>query len=534
MALSQNNRTTDRHIDISNPSHLTSCEIILKAINSTYTPLSSRKYLSLFKKAITCTIAAVAIYFLYFHAMDKRGLIGPDEPRYASVAREMIESDDWITPRLGAKAWFEKPVLLYWLGAVSAKLGVNDDRMTRLPVSLISIAFMFFFYRYTRRQFGPLEAQYALLILGTSIGWIAFSQIGTFDLPLSASLSAALLILMPWVQKSDVSTRKALPWFGALLGVSVLAKGLVGPAVGALTLLSVCRDRGFSSVIRDLIQLRVWLPFVAVAAPWYLFCYIENGNPFLEDFFWQHHFQRFTNDSLQHAQPFWFFIPVLALGFLPWTSFVVTRSIISFQNDARIRFLFMWCLSTLLLFSFSINKLPGYILPMFPPLAILAGLQLSRPRLRLGAFAIAGLSLMLVPIAEDVLPRALSHGLFAAWPPDTIAWSRVIGVSLATIMVLWAANSGKRTMAVQLLAAIAVVNISYLQIKTFPVIDGEAGVRPLWLSTEPHQSETCIGEVRRHVVYGLDYYSDHKLPRCIETPRPYHITGDPAQLTQPN
>ena len=112
--------------------------------------------------------------------MDKRGLIGPDEPRYASVAREMIESDDWVTPRLGAKAWFEKPVLLYWLGAVSAKLGVNDDRMTRLPVSLISIAFMFFFYRYTRRQFGPLEAQYALLILGTSIGWIAVSQIATF------------------------------------------------------------------------------------------------------------------------------------------------------------------------------------------------------------------------------------------------------------------------------------------------------------------------------------------------------------------
>ena len=68
--------------------------------------------------------------------MDKRGLIGPDEPRYASVAREMIESDDWVTPRLGAKAGFEKPVLLYWLGAVSAKLGVNDDRMTRLPVSL--------------------------------------------------------------------------------------------------------------------------------------------------------------------------------------------------------------------------------------------------------------------------------------------------------------------------------------------------------------------------------------------------------------
>ena len=465
--------------------------------------------------------------------MGERGLVGPDEPRYASIAREMAVSGDWVTPRLGSEPWFEKPALLYWLGAISAKLGVDDDRATRLPVALISAAFLLFFHRHIKRQFGSPSAGYALVVLGTSVGWSSFSQIGTFDLPLAVSLSAAMLVLMPWAEKSDISTRRTLPWFGALLGVSMLAKGLVGPAIAVLTLLAVCRERGFTSVTRDLTKPRVWLPFVAIAVPWYLFCYIENGGFFLEDFFWRHHFQRFADNSLQHVQPFWFFVPVLTLGFLPWTPLVFVWPTTALRTDARVRFLLAWCLSTFLLFSLSTNKLPGYILPMFPPMAILAGLQLAGSRSKLGAFAIAALSLTLFPVADALLPRALSHGLFAAWPPNAVSGSHLTGVGLAIIVVLWAARSGRQKMAIQLLAVTAIVNLSYLQISTFSAIDREAGVRSLWLSAAPHQSEICVGDVRRHVIYGLDYYSVHQLPRCNEVPRPFHITGDPPQLSKP-
>ena len=478
-------------------------------------------------------MASTAAYLLYFHAMEKRGLVGPDEPRYASIAREMVESGDWVTPRLGAEPWFEKPVLLYWLGALSAASGIEDDRATRLPVALVSAAFLIFFYRLARRRFGSPSAEYAVLILGTSVGWTAFSQIGVFDLPLAASLSAALLVLLPWVEKSDPSTRRALPWFGALLGCSVLAKGLVGPAVAALALLSVGRDRGFGAVLRDLAPPRVWLPFLAVSAPWYLLCSARHGAAFFNEFVLRHHFQRFTDDTLQHVQPFWFFVPVLALGFLPWTPLAFARPAALLRGDPRVRFLLAWCLAAFLLFSLSRNKLPGYVLPMFPPLALLAALQLSGPRSRRGVLAAAAMTLTLLPLAEAVLPRALSHGLFSAWPPENMVWGRAAGALLAAAVIAWAAASGRRSMAVWALGLAMTVNLSWLQINSFSAIDREAGVRLLWRRIEPRLTETCIGGVRRHVAYGLDYYSSFRLPRCLESPRPYRIAGDPPRLIGP-
>ncbi len=487
----------------------------------------------LIRKTATIAAAVAAVYLLYFHAMGERGLVGPDEPRYASIAREMAASGDWVTPRLGGEPWFEKPAMLYWLGAVSITFGVEDDRATRFPVALISVVFLFFFHRVARRRFGSPAAEYAVLILGTSVGWAAFSQIGVFDLPLAASLAAALLVLLPWVEKSDPSTRRALPWFGTLLGVSVLAKGLVGPALAALALLPVCRDHGFGSVARDLARPRFWLPFLAIAAPWYALCYAQNGAVFLEEFVQRHHFERFTDGTLQHVQPFWFFVPVLALGFLPWTPLAFGRPSAALRGDPRVRFLVAWVLTTFLLFSISTNKLPGYVLPLFPPLAILAALQLGDRRPRRGALVAAALSLALLPLAEAVLPRALSHGLFSAWPPQEIAWARVAGPVFAAVAIAWAAGAGRRSTAVWLLGIIAVINLSYLQINTFPAIDREAGSRSLWRAIEPYQSETCIGDVRRHVVYGLDYYSAHQLPPCDETPRPYRVTGDPARLLGP-
>ena len=484
----------------------------------------------LVRKTAIAAAAVAAVYLLYFHAIGERGLVGPDEPRYASIAREMVESGDWVTPRLWDEPWFEKPALLYWLGALSLSVGIEGDHAIRVPGALISIGFLVFLHRVTQRRFGSPAAEYAVLILGTSVGWAAFSQIGVFDLPLAASLSAALLVLLPWVEKSNPTTRRLLPWFGALLGVSVLAKGLVGPALAALTLLPVCRDRGLGTVAHDLARPRTWVPFLAVAAPWYVLCYAQNGAVFLHEFVWRHQFERFTDGTLQHVQPFWFFVPVLALGFLPWTPLAFGRPAASLRGDPRVRFLVAWCVATFLLFSASTNKLPGYVLPMFPPLAILAALQLGDRRPRRGVLVAAVLSLALLPAAEALLPRALSHGLFSAWPPEDIAWGRVTGLVLAAVAIAWAAGAGRRSTAVLLLGVSAVINLSYLQINTFPAIDREAGTRPLWRLIEPRQSETCIGNVRRHVVYGLDYYSAHGLPRCAETPRPYHVTGDPARL----
>ena len=478
-------------------------------------------------------LLAVGAFLLFFQGMVGRGLVGPDEPRYASIAREMQESGDWVTPRLDGEPWFEKPALLYWLGAASGALGLGDDRATRWPVALISVIFLGFFFCQVSRQFGSPAAGCSTLILATSAGWATYSQVGIFDLPLAASVGAALLVLLPWVERSDEKTRKALPWFGLLLGISVLAKGLVGPAIAALALLSVCVQRGLRPVLRDLFRPRVLLPFVAVVLPWYTLCYAANGNVFVEEFFWRHHVERFTSDSIEHGKPFWYFLAVLPAGLLPWTPLLALTPDSEQRHDPRMQFLLTWILTTLLLFSVSRNKLPSYVLPLFPALAIWMSVSLVRVRSPRYVLLAAAALLALVPVAEAVLPEAISRGLSNAWPPSDVSWLGV-GVMLATAAAVWWASSRNRTLlAVGLLAAGTVGGLACLKLNTFAAIDREAGTRELWRQVETHLDETCIGQVRRHVAYGLAYYSHGRLPFCESSPRPFRVDSDPAVFSGP-
>ncbi|MEX2301118.1 MAG: glycosyltransferase family 39 protein [Bryobacterales bacterium] len=478
-------------------------------------------------------LLVLGVYFLLFHGMSRRGLVGPDEPRYAAIAREMAESGDWVTPRLDGEPWFEKPALLYWMGALTARLGLDDDRATRLPVALMSAAFLAFFYWRLKREFGPQPAEYAALILATAAGWVAFSQVGGFDLPLSVTLSAALLLLLPWVQEPSAESRKLLPAFGALLGLAVLAKGLVGPALAVVALLPVVWHRGIPLVVRDLFHPKTIGPFFAVALPWYLLCYVRNGAPFFEEFFLRHHLDRLADPSIQHVQPWWFYAPVLLVALLPWTPLMAVLPSEETKKDPRARFLAAWAIGTLLFFSFPINKLPGYLLPMLPPAAALSGLALAtRKGGRLALTAAAAL-LGLMPVAASLLPPALADGLTDAWPPESISplWLALTAMAAGAVAVLsWL---DRRRAAVAVLAACAALSFILLKWQTFPAISQRAGARELWRQIDPQSDKTCLGEVRRHVADGLRYYSHGRLPDCSSQQRPYRVESDPPVLVGP-
>ncbi|MEZ5366770.1 MAG: glycosyltransferase family 39 protein, partial [Bryobacterales bacterium] len=268
------------------------------------------------------TVFAVATYLLFFYGMGLRGLVEPDEPRYASIARHMAESGDWVTPRLAGEPWFEKPALLYWLGAAGMLAGFPEDQATRFASAFAAVAFLLYFHRRMRGAFGESAADAGTAILATAGGWAAFAQTGVFDALLTATLGAALLALLDWVR--DPERREGLPLFGALLGLSVLAKGLVGPALAALAMLGVCRERGLGATAKALFHPRATGPFLAVAGPWYLLCYLQNGSQFFNEFLWRHHVLRLVSPELQHVQPIWFYLPVLVVAILPWTPLVVT------------------------------------------------------------------------------------------------------------------------------------------------------------------------------------------------------------------
>ncbi len=466
------------------------------------------------------TLLAAVCLLLYGWGASWRGLVGPDEPRYASIAREMARSGDWVTPRLWGRPWFEKPALLYWIGAAATDLGLDDDRATRLPLALLSFLFLIYFHRRLSALADRESADVAVAALATCAGWAAFSQIGVFDLPVAAATGVALLALAGWIR--DPADKTGLPWFGAWLGVGLLAKGLVTPAIAVLALAPTVLRRGFLSTARDLFHPRVIAPFLAVAAPWYVLCYIRNGPVFLEEFIWKHHVQRFISPELQHVQPWWFYLPVAVAALAPWTPLLAGRWKRGELSDPLASFFVSWGAGTILLFSVSTNKLPGYLLPALPALAALIGLRYRRaPR---AAWLTAAALLLLFPLAESLLAPAIADGLSDAWPPQGIRLAPAALYAAIACAACFAALRDRKRVAALTIAAGAAIGLIHLKMSVFPELDRAAGSRDLWREIAPDADQVCVeADLPRHVAYGLAYYNGEPFPDCASDSRPIRI-----------
>jgi 4-amino-4-deoxy-L-arabinose transferase-like glycosyltransferase len=465
----------------------------------------------------TLLLALPLAYFLYFFGLTRAGLLGPDEPRYAAISREMAHSGDWVTPRLWGDAWFEKPALLYWIEGAAFRAGLNEDLAPRLPVALTSVAFLIFFYWVLRREFGDPAAGFSAAILATSAGWFSLSHIGVTDLPMSAAFSAAMLVSLAWLERGE---RRWLPAAAALLGLAVLAKGLV-PLILALPLAWMGRRR-----LLDWLHPSVVAAFAVVALPWYALCFLRNGRPFLDKFFWQHQVERFTTTALAHGQPFWFFVPVIVAALFPWILGLVLLAGRSLYSNSRRKFLLMWVVFGLVFFSAAQNKLPSYVLPLIPPLAALMGIALSdHKRARWLLVATAAFLVFLGPIAA-VLPEALAAGISRSTLP-AFHWMWLLpALTCAAVWVLDAfVNRGA---ALALLAAAITAGAVAIELRSFPEVDRLASARPLWNAVAPIRDRVCIARLHRSLRYGLNYYSVTPLPDCHQEPREIEITQEPG------
>lgn len=458
-------------------------------------------------------LAAPLALILYIFGISAAGVLGPDEPRYASIGREMARSGDWITPRLWGVPWFEKPALLYWMTGAAFRLGLGPDFAPRLPVALLSLAFLTLFWFIARREFGCAVAGIATLILASSAGWCLYSQSGVTDIPLSASFAAAMLIAVSWVAKREI---RWLPLAGALFGLAVLAKGPVALVLAAPL---AVRPRELTDWLRP----RVSGPFLLVAAPWYVLCYLRNGAAFLNDFFWKHNFGRFTSPELQHSQPFWFYAPVLAVLFVPWTPLILRYPWRLRESDLRVRFIALWALWPLVFFSISVNKLPGYILPAFPAIALLTAIGLSETR---AAGAWLGFSGLLTAAFAAVAPWIDIGGVARGVHP---AFTPILLVAPIAGLAAWLLDrNGKRLAAVACVACAATVGIADLKLQ----MAQKFFARELWREVEPRAAQTCVGHLDRSWRYGLNYYASPLpiLPDCTAAERPLRVEQSGANV----
>jgi 4-amino-4-deoxy-L-arabinose transferase-like glycosyltransferase len=407
-------------------------------------------------------LVTIAVYFFGLNI----SLLGPDESRYAQVAREMFLRDDWVTPTLGGFDWFEKPALLYWLQIVSYKIfGVSEfaARFGSVLFGLGTIFCLWILGKFLAAEFteenGEIEntktenkesssnfsvaydfPEWLFLISASSIGLLAFSRAASFDIILTFPITAALVAFFIFDQsnkKSFAANYLPLFTFYFFVGVSLLAKGLVGIVFPfAIVAFYFVLSRKLPS--KAFIFSLFWgmILSLAVAAIWYVPMYLVNGWKFVDEFFLQHHFARYASNKYQHPQPFWFFFLVLPLMTIPWLPFFLASIwdfikvqsskfkvqsqknslYLSVSPSPLLLFSFSWLIVPLVFFSFSGSKLPGYILPALPAALILTAeyvskfVQKSRRRKTLVQFvAFAMFAVVAVILQFFVVSQALTE-----------------------------------------------------------------------------------------------------------------------------
>jgi 4-amino-4-deoxy-L-arabinose transferase-like glycosyltransferase len=327
----------------------------------------------------------LTLYVCYFSHLGAIGFVGPDEPRYAWIARDMGETGDWVTPRLYGKPWFEKPPLFYWGAALSFKLFGVSEAAARLPSAISALLATLALAWLALRLYGAETARWLLLLLPTTVGMIGFSHAAATDMPFSAMLTIAMVcaaVVLGLIRDENSPVIPHTPWlalilFGFSLGLAVLAKG---PAAIILSGGAIFLWALFTKRWRDAFRLlhpAAIASFCLTALPWYVLCARRNPD-FFRIFIIEHNFKRFLTPEFQHVQPFWFYLPVLLVAFLPWTGATLWATVASGARLARSRnvsprtlLLLSWALFVLFFFSVSQSKLPGYILPAVPAFSLL-------------------------------------------------------------------------------------------------------------------------------------------------------------------
>jgi 4-amino-4-deoxy-L-arabinose transferase-like glycosyltransferase len=462
--------------------------------------------------------------FLFFYGLGTFGLVGADEPRYAQVAREMLERSDWVTPTLQGKAWLEKPVLYYWEAMLTYRMAGVSDRAARVPGGVdaaLLVAAIYFFLR----RFRPGSELDGALITASCAGVVGFAHAAATDMPLAACFSIALLGWYGWYESRQ---KIYLAAFYIFLALGTLAKGPVAPALAAvIVLLFVILKRDWGTVLGML-----WIPgivlYLAVMLPWYIA--VDRRNPeFFRVFILEHNLARFSTNVYHHRQPFWFYLPVFLLATMPWTLVLIlalgkgfrllwSRGQAAFsaaENSWRL-FLLIWMLAPVLFFSASQSKLPGYILPAVPAAALLVADYVAALRGEGGGqrsglprkFAVAHGALcgVLIFLAFSAGSMVLNHHL-ARDKGTLVAGGMAVAFALGITASLLSRAGVSLLSRVTTLAV--VVSAFVILWSGGPVIDATQSARPIAESILAFSSERvpiAIYHLNRLTEYGLEFY----------------------------
>ena len=468
-------------------------------------------------------LLTLLLSLLFGFALGHRALWHPDEGRYVEIPREMVQSGDYVTPRLNGVKYFEKPVLFYWLQAGAIKVfGLKEWAMRLWPV-LFAIIGCLAVYAAGRKLYDRRTGLLAAAVLATTPLYYFLGRTVTLDMAVSSLLTLAFLAFLLGTREPLGPSRRNYFWaFYVFAALATLTKGLIGIVIPAIVI-------GMWILILNEWRLlkSIYLPsglflFLLIAAPWHVAA--SYANPEFAHFYFIHeHFQRYLSKVHDRYQPAWFFIPVLIAGFYPWTAYLAQAFRQSLpvswhtrQENREGLFLLLWVLLPFIFFSLSDSKLIPYILPIMPPLALLSARYLadnwvesSIKNLRAGTWVLLALGVMLVlvlaylPQSTPDRPRVAEYTqVFGSY-----AWV-ILGSLLATAVIPFGIGFLRRPR--WTIVALVITSVIFLGVtdRGFAYLDEKRSVKQLALIIKPRL------QPRDEVMTYREYYQD--LPVYLE------------------
>ncbi len=463
--------------------------------------------------------------FLFFFGLAYFGLLGADEPRYAQVAREMFERHDWITPTLGGKPWLEKPCLYYWQALLAYAIFGVSDWAARLPSAVDATLMVVAVYLFLRR-FRPGFHLDGALMAASAAGVIGFARAASTDMPLAATFTVAMLAWFAW---HETSANLYLAASYVFLALATLAKGPIAPllAIAIVSIFAVAKGE------LTLLKRSLWVPgillFCAIALPWYIAVQIRNPE-FFRVFILEHNFARFGTNLYHHKEPFWYYLPTVLMGLVPWTVFVIAALVDVIRrwwadrqnfgrSDALSAFLVIWMAVPIAFFTLSESKLPGYILPALPPGTLLLAEYLRRRVSDGNRPATAAVLLQSIVAALPLVPAMMIPFILLQ---HRLPWGTMtaISVTMATGLTIGIALTLRTQAGLRMLRLVTIVPVilavtAALRIGA-PAVDATLSARPLAEvigRMENKSLQLAVFQTKRETEYGLAFYRNQTISR---------------------
>ncbi len=327
----------------------------------------------LFQNTRHLIFLAALVWVALFLNLGQIPLFDEDEGAYAEVTQEMLQSGDWVTPRLEGKPFFHKPPLMYWTMAASVSLLGPTEFAFRLPSVIASLAWAVLLFLFVRRHINQSVAGYCVFFLATTFQTSLTTRAAIPDALLNLFITTTMFAIYAYSQEPRRAYMLAA-YIGMALGF--LSKGPVAVLIPlATSFLFFLWQKKMRMWWRGVCQPLGWLLFLAIALPWYAALYHKYGGQFVQEFFWVHNVGRFSKSMESHSGPILYYIPVLLIGLMPFTTLLCqgVSAIRQHLSTPLGRFLWLWFGFVFVFFSLADTKLPHYIVYGYVPLLIFMG-----------------------------------------------------------------------------------------------------------------------------------------------------------------